>query len=74
MKYEHVRTLSIVRELAQGKTIVLDGYTFAMGEDMTIGVVMTGSDGSHIGGLSTVDLAQLNRLLNKNGIGMVISK
>lgn len=63
--------MAIVHELAQGKRLAVNSFFIAMGEDMSIGVEIVGSDGErHIGGLSTMDLAQLNSLLNKHNIGM----
>jgi hypothetical protein len=71
---EHVRTLSIVQQLAQGKVLTLpNGWEVAMGEDMSIGFPWKDAEGRvYIGGLSTMDLAELNRLLNEYGIGMAI--
>lgn len=73
--HEHARTLAIVRELAHGKKLSIDGRTIAMGEDMSIGFEITGSDGEiRIGGLSTMDLAQLNNLLNQHNIHFPVLK
>jgi hypothetical protein len=73
MLYEMARTLSIVRMLAQGERLKLPIGTVAMGDDMSIGFVLTKSDGAEIlGGMSTMDLKQLNGLLNKYGANMVI--
>lgn len=71
---ERVRTLSIVQQLAQGKWLHLpNGQKIGMGQDMSVGFVFTMSDGAeHIGGLSTMDLCQLNKLLNEHNIGMAI--
>jgi hypothetical protein len=68
------RTLSIVQQLAQGKRLrLLNGQRIGMGEDMSIGIILTKADGvEHIGGLSTMDLCHLNWLLNENNIGMAI--
>ena len=66
MKADHARTLAIVKELAQGKTIKVNGLTIGMGEDMSIGAMF----GDRISGLSTMDLAQFNELLSKNDIHM----
>ena len=74
LSYDFGCTLAIVRELAQGKRLTLsDGLVIGMGEDMSIGFVIVGSDGSeHIAGLSTMDLCQLNQLLKRYDVGMVI--
>ncbi|MCP4539459.1 MAG: hypothetical protein GY832_20165 [Chloroflexi bacterium] len=68
------RTLAIVREMAHGKILTLsDGHRIGMGEDMTIGYMAKYPDGKEfISGLATMDLAQLNDLLEKEGIGMPI--
>jgi hypothetical protein len=64
------RTLAIVRLLAFGETITVGEFVIGMGEDMSIGPVMTGSDGEpHVAGLSTMDLAQFHKLLNDYDIG-----
>ena len=73
--YQFTRTMSIVKELHLGKKLKLsDGYTIAMGEDMSIGYVFTDqADGKEtIGGMSSMDLRQLNELLEKYGIGLSI--
>ena len=64
------RTLSIVGELASGKRLVLpDSRVIAMREDMTIGFILFHSDGNEtIGGWTTLDLRQLNDLLEECGI------
>ena len=70
---DHIRTLSIVRKLAEGKTLKIGDFTIGMGADMSIGCIMTNPDGEqHIGGLSTMDLAQFNKLLNEHNIGSII--
>lgn len=72
--HEIARTLSIVQQMAQGKRLHLpNGQKIGMGEDMSIGFVITKANGvAHIGGLSTMDICQLNRLLNEHNIGMAI--
>lgn len=72
--YGRARTLSVVKELARGRQLILpDGRVVAMGEDMSIGFVITDSNGEDcIGSLSTMDLRRLNRLLDENDIGKVI--
>lgn len=59
------RTLAIVKQLSQGKKLNLpNGYKIGMGVDMSIGFVMIDSTGKEgIGGLSTMDLKQLDQLL-----------
>lgn len=72
------RTLEIVRQLATGKTLTLpNGSVLAMGEDMSIGILWTNYSTpypyeQHISGLSTMDLAGLNRLLTKFDIWPII--
>jgi len=68
------RTLSIVRRLAEGKVLNLpNGSRIGMTEDMSIGFIMENSEGAYmVAGLSTIDLKQLNALLNKHNIGMCI--
>jgi hypothetical protein len=68
------RTLNIVKELALGKILKLpNGWEIAMGEDMSIGCVIYDAEGNAtIGGLSTMDLKGLNRILTEHDIGMVI--
>jgi hypothetical protein len=74
--YQFARTMAVVQELAQGKHMKLpNGYEIAMGEDMSIGYVLRHEDGKEtIGGLCTMDLSQLNGVLEKQGIGMIIPK
>ncbi len=71
---EIARTLSIVQQLAQGQRLTLpDGQQIGMGQDMSIGFVFAKANGNaHIGGLSTMDLCQLNQLLNEHDVGMAI--
>lgn len=73
MTYDMTRTLSVVRELANGEQLTLkDGYILAMGEDMSIGFLFVDQHGKEsVSGLSTMDLCQLNKILNKNDIGLV---
>jgi len=69
------RTLAIVHQLAQGKRLTLpDGLVLAMGEDMSIGFLLMNPNGTEtVGGLSTMDLAQLNVVLARHSVGMPIS-
>ena len=68
------RTLSIVQQLAQGKRLTLPtNQVIGMGEDMSIGFLIQHADGEErIAGLSIMDLAQLNQLLNEYNIGLAI--
>lgn len=71
--HELARTLSIVKELAMGKTLHLpDGYRIGMGQDMSIGYLHTLRGEDYVSGLATMDLAQLNHLLNEHEIGNAI--
>jgi hypothetical protein len=73
MDESRARTLAIVNELAQGKQLFLPVGTLAMGADMSIGFVLEGSDGvEYVLGLSTMDLRELNMLLDEYNVGMVI--
>jgi hypothetical protein len=62
------RTLAAVRRLSEGEQIKLPtGHTIMMGEDMTIGYALEYPDGSfRISGMSTIDLKELNALLNEH--------
>ena len=73
-KSDFYRTLSVVKELFEGKILNLpNGYKIAMAEDLAIGIVMLDSKGNyHIGGLSVMSLSDLNQLLTKYQIGTVI--
>lgn len=74
MERQIARTLAIVTQLANGQRLVIDNYTIAMAEDMTIGVLMhnetTGDE--TISGLTAMDLKQLNNILEKNSVGFAI--
>ena len=74
MNNHMARTLAIVNLLANGKQLTIPKLgTIAMGKDMTIGLVFKKSDGTeYIFGLSTMDLAELNSLLDRYEIGMPI--
>lgn len=68
-----LRTLSVVKKLANGKKLHLpDGNTIAMGEDMSIGFCYIVGNEYCISGLATIDLKQLNDILNKHEIGHAI--
>lgn len=67
------RTISIVKQLADGKILKLPCGEIGMGEDMSIGFLYTREDGSQvIGGLATIDLKQLNDLLIKYEVSIII--
>jgi len=68
-----IRTFSILKELRAGKTLKLSIGEIAMGEDLSIGFIVINSKGEKsIGGLSTMDLKELNILLEREGIGLAI--
>lgn len=72
MKYQYARTLAVVKELAMGKRLTLsNGVVIAMGEDMTIGYLVTIDGEDHIFGLSEMTLAQLNRILEQEGVMII---
>ena len=72
-KMDMVRTISVVRELALGKILTLgNGLGIMMGADMSIGSVIDVERRKMVAGLSTMDLCELNDLLNKHGIGHAI--
>ena len=75
-EHDFARTMSIVRELYKGKTLKLkDGMELAMTDDLKIGFTMKDSKGELvIGNLSTIDLCTLNKILDRNEIGIVIPK
>lgn len=66
-----LRTLAIVRLLAQGERLTLpDGHILAMTEDMAIGyAVHYGSGEWRLSPLATMDLTALDALLTREGIG-----
>jgi len=73
MRHDIARTLSVVKELADGKRLTLnDGLILAMGEDMSIGYVAKIDGEEFISGLAVLDLANLNKVLTKFKIGPVI--
>lgn len=68
-----VRTLAIVRRLAEGDRLTLpDGHILAMGADMAIGYAtqLSPPDGDwYLSLLERMDLAALDALLTQYGIG-----
>lgn len=73
---EVLRTMSIVNQLSKGKTLTLEeGYVIGMVEDMTIGFIITNSDGDEgISNISELTLRELNKLLNKYEIYTIIKE
>ena len=71
VNYDLSRTLSIVKEFAKGKRLTLPIGTLAMGEDLSIGFLMTNlnTGEERVGGLQDLTLKELNGLLNKYEIG-----
>lgn len=74
VNYNLARTLSIVRELALGRRLTLPIGIIAMGEDLTIGFLMTNVDTGEerVGGLQDLTLKELNGLLEKYSIGIPV--
>lgn len=75
MKDDHARTLAILKQMAEGKQLTVkigdNNYKLGMGEDMSVGIIFTSSDGTeHISGLSTMSLAEFNSFLTKHNIGI----
>ncbi len=66
-----IRTLAIVRRLADGYMLQLPDGVLGMGEDMSIGYAMPyGEEGTWgISPFATMDLAALDALLTRYGIG-----
>lgn len=72
MPASHVnRTLAIVHRLAEGYTLKLPDGVLAMGEDMSIGYAVALSETGiwEISPLAILDLAALDALLTRHGIG-----
>lgn len=69
-----IRTLSIVRQLSEGKILKTSHGVIAMGEDMSIGFAYeTGKLQEYaISGLATMDLKTLNRILEEESIGITL--
>lgn len=63
------RTLSFIKRFFEGKHLTLkDGSKIGMGEDLTIGYIMTNTLGAEgISPMATLDVKQLNDILNKEG-------
>ncbi len=72
MKPDHIRTLAILKNLSKGQQLTIPNIgTIAMAEDMSIGFIAKDADGNEfIMNLSTINLAQLNKMLNDHKIGM----
>ena len=59
------QTLEVIKQLASGKTIKINGYKYAMLEDMTICPIENRVDGTEIPlFMGEVNLRQLNSLLD----------
>ena len=58
------RTIVVVEYLAGGKTLKVGEYKIGMGSDMSIGFMHTRDGIDYVDGLSTMDLRQLNEVLN----------
>jgi hypothetical protein len=73
---EVLRTMSIVNQLAKGKILTLkEGYIIGMAEDMTIGFIITNSNGEEgISLFSELTLRELNKLLNKYEVDYIIKE
>lgn len=67
------RTLAIIGELARGKRLILPIGSIGMGADMSIGFLLSDGRGHDtVGGLSTMDLKQLDELLTQHNIGFPV--
>ncbi|MCP4394873.1 MAG: hypothetical protein GY804_11505 [Alphaproteobacteria bacterium] len=64
---QYIRTISVIKQLSEGKTIEIEGLKIGMGIDMSIGVVGKDKNNtSWLFGYSTINLTELNSLLNNN--------
>jgi len=77
--WRYIRTLSIVRDMIDGKVLVLgDGSRIGMADDMTIGYLMrnaeTGEEVITAGIPASMTLADLNRILDRWKIGFAIPR
>ena len=68
------RTFSILREFREGKQLLLpNGQRIGMGIDLSIGFIYDYGNGREgIGGMATLDLKELNKVLTKHNIGFAI--
>lgn len=69
-KQDVIRTVSIIKELALGKTLKMGNFTLAMGEDMSVGFLYEIDGENRV--VSSMTLEELNAVLNKHEIGVVI--
>lgn len=70
-KHQFARTMSIIKELAKGKRLTVGRHTLVMGDDMTIGFLMTRRDGSEFV-TSSITLKGVNDLCEQYEVGMAI--
>ena len=63
---QFARTMSIVRQLGNGKHLKMGEWTVAMDDDMTIGFLYNGNV------TSSITLAGLNQLCEEYGIGFAV--
>lgn len=69
------RTIAIIRRMGEGEHVVLpSGYRIGMGVDMSIGFMHGSDEEWSVSGLSTLDIKELNEILNKNEIYFPIPK
>lgn len=67
------RTLSIVRQMAKGRLLTLpDSHVVGMGEDMTVGFVVTIRGEEGVSSISEMTLRELDELLTKADVGFPI--
>lgn len=73
MDISHARTFSILKEMANGKRITIDGYRYAMTIDMEIIIIAIVQGSEEEKPLNTdLTLCQFNNLLDKHNINMVL--
>ena len=48
INHDFVRTISIIKELAKGKTLVVGDFTLGMGEDMSVGFLYDVGDSVNV--------------------------
>ena len=72
INHDFVRTISIIKELAKGKTLSVGTFTLGMGEDMSVGFLCVYGMGEGTMAVSSMTLDELNSFLNKHEIGLVI--
>ena len=72
LSHDVARTLAILRLMAQGQTLTIDGYTFAMSEHMDIGTVMMKNGKPVLMLTPEMSLGAFHRMLTRHDIGMPI--